>query len=272
MTSHTENFESMLTAAVEAARMAGHHALDMTETIQTSIKNGSEMVTEADRQCQALIIERIQGQYPDHGFMGEEGDQGRLLKRPPSDPDGIWWVIDPIDGTNNYAHGIPQFSVSIGAMQHGFPIVGAIYDPCTDHMYTATAQGIPQDNGAPMTASHESLTLYSSVGIDCHFGDTIPFWVHRIMTCTRFRNLGTTALHLAYVANGGFAGMALFTPKLWDLVAGCLIAERAGAVVSDYQGHTLWPLDPNTYEGTAIPSIMCNPVAHKELLAMINKA
>lgn len=270
MTSKTENHESMLAAAIQAARCAGHHALDMMNTTQASIKNSSDLVTEADFQCQTLIIEQIQSRFPEHGFVGEEGDQGGLFKRTPSGPDDIWWIIDPIDGTNNYAHGLPQFSVSIGAMQHGRPIVGVIYDPCADHVYTATAQGEAQDNGAPMTVSDESLSRYCSVGIDSHFGDTIPPWVYKLLTCTRFRNVGTTALHLAYTAKGGLAGMALFTPKLWDIAAGCLIAEQAGAVISDWQGNPLWPMDPNTYEGTAIPSIMCNPVVHKELLAMIN--
>jgi myo-inositol-1(or 4)-monophosphatase len=271
MTSPTQNLESMLTVAIRAARSAGHHALDMIETTQASVKNNSDLVTEADRQCQALIIEKIQSQYPAHGFVGEEGEKGGLFKHPPSDPDGVWWIVDPIDGTNNYAHGLPQFSVSIGAMQHGFPILGVIYDPCTDHMFAATNQDAPQDNGVPMAVSDESLSLYCSIGIDSHFGDTIPAWVYELMIRTRFRNIGTTALHLAYTAKGGFAGTVLFTPKLWDIAAGCLIAEQAGAVISDWQGKPLWPIDPSTYEGTAIPSIMCNPKVHKELLAMINQ-
>jgi myo-inositol-1(or 4)-monophosphatase len=271
MTSPGQNLEAMLATAIHAARSAGHHALDMIETAHTSIKNSSDLVTEADHECQRLIIEQIQSKFPAHGFVGEEGDQGRLFKRSPSDPDGIWWIVDPIDGTNNYAHGLPQFSVSIGAMQHGFPILGVIYDPCTDHMYAATTQGTPHDNGVPIAVSDEALSLHCSIGIDSHFGDTIPAWVHKLMTHTRFRNLGTTALHLAYTAKGGFAGMVLFTPKLWDIAAGCLIAEKAGAIISDWQGKPLWPMDPAAYEGGAIPSIMCNPVVHKDMLAMINQ-
>jgi len=272
MPNHVQNLELMVNTAIAAARCAGNHALDMIDTTRASIKNDSEMVTEADRQCQTLIIEHIQSRFPEHGFIGEEGDEGKIFKRPPPRPDGIWWVIDPIDGTNNYAHGMPHFSVSIGAMQHGFPIVGVIYDPCTDHMYTASAQDTPQDNGAPMAVSNESLNKCCSVGIDSHFGKTIPPWMYKIMTCTRFRNYGTTALHLAYIAKGGLAGTILFTPKLWDIAAGCLIAEKAGAINSDWQGNPLWPMNLETYEGGTIPSIMCNPPVHKELLTMINGA
>ncbi|NQV32479.1 MAG: inositol monophosphatase [Phycisphaeraceae bacterium] len=272
MTSKTTNHESMLATAIQAARCAGHHALDMMNTTQASIKNNSDLVTEADCQCQTLIIEQIQSRFPGHGFIGEEGDRGGLFKQPPSGPDDIWWIIDPIDGTNNYAHGLPQFSVSIGAMQHGRPIVGVIYDPCADHLYTAASQGEPCDNGVPIAVSDESLSMHCSVGIDSHFGDTIPPWVYELMVRTRFRNVGTTALHLAYTAKGGLAGMTLFTPKLWDIAAGCLIAEQAGAIISDWQGNPLWPMDPSIYEGNPIPSIMCNPVVHKELLAMINGA
>ncbi|MCP4450952.1 MAG: inositol monophosphatase [Planctomycetes bacterium] len=272
MTSPGQNLEAMLTTAVHAARSAGHFAIDMIETAHVSIKNSSDLVTEADHQCQKLIIAQIHAKFPDHGFVGEEGDHGSLFKRPPSEPEGIWWIIDPIDGTNNYAHGLPQFSVSIGAMQHGRPIVGVIYDPCTDRMYTATSQDRPQENGVPMAVTTEALNMHCSIGIDSHFGDTVPAWIYELMTRTRFRNIGTTALHLAYTAKGGFAGMVLFTPKLWDIAAGCLIAEQAGAIISDWQGKPLWPVDVAAYEGGAFPSVMCNPAVHKELLAMINQA
>ena len=269
MTNNIE-YESMVNTAIRAARKAGLHALEMIDTTQAAIKNNTEMVTEADRQCQDLIMEQIGQAFPEHGFIGEEGDQGQLFKRPPVDPDGIWWVIDPIDGTNNYAHGLPHFCVSIGAMHRGVPVAGVIYDPCTDHLYSATAGSPAKDNDRPITVSGEILNKYSSIGIDSHFGESIPDWATTIMTRTRFRNIGTTALHLAYVARGGLAGMVLFTPKLWDIAAGCLIVERAGGYVSDWQGNALWPMDLNTYEGGVLPGIMGNPVAHRELLDMIN--
>lgn len=271
MTINAETLQSMLTTAIHAARAAGHHALNMIETAETSVKNSSDLVTEADHQCQKLIMERIFSEFPGHGFVGEEGDQGRLFKTPPSGPEDVWWIVDPIDGTNNYAHGLPQFSVSIGAMQHGRPIVGAIYDPCTDRLYTATSQDTPKEDGLPIAVTDEPLNMHCSIGIDSHFGDTIPDWMYELMRRTRFRNIGTTALHLAYTAKGGMAGMVLFTPKLWDIAAGCLIAEKAGAVVTDWQGGSLWPVDVTTYEGGVFPSIMCNPVVHKEMLTLINQ-
>jgi len=262
-------YHAMLATAVQAARLAGQKALACRDTVRASIKNNSEMVTEADRLCQNLIVEHLRAAYPDHGFMGEEGDAGTIFKQPPQAVSDTWWIIDPIDGTNNYAHGLPQFSVSIAAMQQGHPVVGVIYDPSTDQMFTAVNREPPQENGRLLAVSDETLSKYSSVGIDSHFGDTVPDWLCEIMVGSRFRNLGTTALHLAYTAKGALAGTVLFIPKLWDIAAGFLIAANAGALVTDWSGQSIWPINPADYQGGMIPSVIGNPPAHAQMLAWI---
>jgi len=261
--------KAMMETAEDAARLAGRHALDQMTLVEVSVKNGSELVTEADRACQQTIIQRIKADFPDHGFVAEEGEHGRLFKQPPQGTERIWWVIDPIDGTNNFAHGMPVFTVSIGAMMNGRPVVGVIYDPAADLMFTAIQGSDARMNGQSIEAGDDPLSTFVSVGLDSHFGNTLPQWLAPIILKTRFRNLGTTALQMAYVAKGGMVGTIVCTPKLWDIAAGAVIAEAAGAVVTDWQGQPLWPMDPALYEGQMIPCIAANPTAHRQLLAMI---
>ena len=261
--------DKMLNVAVDGARLAGQEALSKVGSAKATIKNGSELVTETDRYCQEIIIDRILSAFPEHGFIAEEGDEGQLFKQAPADPEGIWWVIDPIDGTNNFAHGMPQFSVSIGAMQHGHPLVGVIFHPATNTFYTARKNGQSQENEQPIQAHNQPLTEYANIGLDSHFGDTVPDWICHIMTQFRYRNLGTTALHLSYVAKGGYAAMIACMPKLWDIAAGALIAQNAGALVTDWQGNPVWPQDLAAYQGQALPVVVGAPQAHREIIELI---
>jgi myo-inositol-1(or 4)-monophosphatase len=263
------NLNMMLETAIAAARLAGKRAMEELSFIKVSIKNDSELVTQADAQCQQIIINRIKETYPDHGFIAEEGDKGRIFKQPPQEDGLFWWVIDPIDGTNNFAHRILLFTVSIAVIHKGEPIVGVIFDPATDSMFTAVKGGQAQLNGRRITAGEETMNAFSSVGLDSHFDDGVPGWACEIMQRTRFRNLGTTALELAYVAKGGLVAAIFNRPKLWDIAAGALIAEAAGAIVSDWQGEKIFPVDLDSYEGEELQTIAANKKVHAELLKII---
>jgi len=127
----------MLETAIVAARLAGQRAMEEINFIKASVKNSRELITQADTRCQQIIVERIKETYPDHGFIAEEGGEGKIFKQPPRGDKPIWWVIDPIDGTNNFAHRILLFTVSIAAMYQGEPIVGVIFEPATESMFTA---------------------------------------------------------------------------------------------------------------------------------------
>jgi myo-inositol-1(or 4)-monophosphatase len=274
------DLSGMLETAIAAARLAGQRAMEELSFIKVSIKNDSELVTQADAQCQQIIINRIKETYPDHGFIAEEGDEGRIFKQPPQGPaspktasrggDGFfWWVIDPIDGTNNFAHRILLFTVSIAVMHKGEPIVGVIFDPATDSMFTAVKGGQAKLNGRRITAGEETMNAFSSVGLDSHFDDGVPGWACEIMQKTRFRNLGTTALQIAYVAKGSLIATIVNCPKLWDIAAGALIAEAAGAIVSDWQGGKIFPADLDSYEGQELQTIAANKKVHAEILKII---
>jgi myo-inositol-1(or 4)-monophosphatase len=114
------------------------------------------------------------------------------------------------------------------------------------------------------------MNAFSSVGLDSHFDDGVPGWACEIMQRTRFRNLGTTALQLAYVAKGSLVAAIFNCPKLWDIAAGALIAEAAGAIVSDWQGGKIFPVDLDSYQGQELQTIAANKKVHKEILEIIN--
>jgi myo-inositol-1(or 4)-monophosphatase len=262
------DLSGMLETAIVAARLSGQHAMEKISFTKVSIKNNTELVTEADAQCQQIIINRIKETYPDHGFIAEEDEKGRIFKQPPRG-EHLWWAIDPIDGTNNYAHKLLLFTVSISVIHEGEPIVGVIFEPATDSMFTAVKGGEAQLNGRQITTGEEIMNAFSSVGLDSHFDDGVPGWACEIMQRTRFRNLGTTALQLAYVAKGSLVATIVNHPKLWDIAAGTLIAEAAGAVVSDWQGGKIFPVDLDSYQGQKLQAIAANKKVHKELLEII---
>src|SRR3989339_565511 len=194
---------SLLETAIVAARAAGQLAIEGLEYLKVSVKNGNEFVTQSDIKCQNAIIAKIKENFPDHGFIAEEGQDGKSLIVPPRGDDRVWWVIDPIDGTNNFAHKLLSFTVSIAAISEGEPIVGVIFEPATDSIYTAVKDGHAQLNGRKIEAGNDKIDTFNSIGLDSNFDNGVPQWTQYIMQHTRYRNFGTTALHLACVAKGG---------------------------------------------------------------------
>lgn len=259
----------MLETAIVSARLAGQRAMEEINFVKVSIKNSTELVTQADARCQQIIIDRIKENYPDHGFIAEEGQQGKIFKQSPRCDGQFWWAIDPIDGTHNFAHRMLLFTISIAALYEGEPIVGVIFDPATDSMYTAVKGGEAQLNNRRMIAGEAMMDSFSSVGLDSHYDEGVPFWTCEIMKRTKFRNLGTTALQLAYVANGGLIATIVTDPKLWDIAAGTLIAEAAGAVVTDWQGNKVYPVDLENYEKQHFPLVVANKKVHPQILELL---
>ena len=269
MTLEQQDLSGILETAVAAARLAGQRAMEEINHVKVSIKNANELVTQADARCQKIIIDRIKESYPDHGFIAEEGDGGKMFKQPPRGREPFWWVIDPIDGTNNFAHGMLLFGVSIGVCFEGEPVVGVIFEPATGSMFSAVKGGEAQLNGRRIQAGDAGIDKFTSVGLDSHFDDGVPAWTCELMQRSRFRNLGTTALQLVYVAKGGMVATIANTPKLWDIAAGVLIAETAGAVVTDWQGGRVFPVDLDGYNGHIFPILAANRKVHTEIVEMI---
>jgi len=264
-----KNLSDLLETAIVAARLAGQRAMEEIGNVKASIKKPGELVTETDVRCQQIVIDTIKQAYPDHGFIAEEGSQGRLFKQPPRSSDSIWWAIDPIDGTNNFAHQLPIFAVSIGALLNGEPIVGVVFVPATDSMYTAVKGEEAQINGRRIMVSEEEMNEFTIVGLDSHFGDSVPGWVCEIMRRTRYRNFGTTALHFGYVAKGSMVAAIVCTPKLWDIAAGTVIVEAAGGVITDWRGNKIFPTNLDNYEGQEFRTLAANRKVHEKIVEII---
>ena len=212
MTLDHKDLSQMLEVAVVAARLAGARAMEEINFIKASVKNDAELVTQADTRCQQIIIDRIKETFPDHGFIGEEGDNGALFKQQPRGSSPFWWVIDPIDGTNNFAHRILCFSVSISVMYEGFPVVGVVYSPPDDSMFTAVKDGPAQFNNTAIKASDRGLGRFELVAVESIFVDGIPKWVDWLGRRLRLREMGSAALHLVYVGKGSLVASVLSRP------------------------------------------------------------
>ena len=263
-----KDLSRMLETAIVAARLAGQRAMEEINYLKVSVKGGTELVTQADMRCQEIIIDRIKETYPDHGFIAEEGEDGNLLSIPPQSEKRIWWVIDPIDGTNNFANGILCFSVSIAAMLDGVPVLGVIFEPATDAMYTAALSTDALLNGSRITINDDPIGPFANFGVDGHPHPLVDAGKEKIMSQTRYRCLGSTAIHMAYVAKGAMIGMVTPAAKLWYIAAGVILVERAGGIVTDIQGNSLLGLDLAHYNAEQFQTLATNQEIHTQVLGI----
>jgi myo-inositol-1(or 4)-monophosphatase len=259
------DYSGLLNIAVQAARLAGQKAMEQLSQVSYSLKNQTEIVTQADPLCQAIIIDCIRSRCPQHGILAEEGPSEGMLLQPPTDNSNVWWVIDPIDGTNNYAHGLMCFCVSIGVFQDGTPVAAVIYDPCTQSMWTAAKGVSTRCNGKSVSVSTDSISKLSSFGIDSHFDSTVEPAIHQMLRLTRARLLGSTALHQAYVAGGGLIGALTVSARLWDIAAGCLLVQQAGGIVATLDRKPVFPIDIANYKAERFRLLSTNAKSYEKI-------
>jgi myo-inositol-1(or 4)-monophosphatase len=228
----------MMEIAIRAARAAGRVLREhrgRPQTIEQKLGQSSNLVTDIDRQAEELIIRTIKERYPDHDFLAEEsGDHQRR-----SD---YRWVIDPLDGTTNFAHGLPLFCTSIGLEVRGRLELGVVYDPNLDELFTAQRGGGAALNGRPIRVSttsslQESLLVTGfPYNIRENPSHAVEHFNHFLMECRAVRRLGSAALDLCYVACGRFDGFWEVFLNPWDMAAGVLILLEAGGIHTDFAG------------------------------------
>jgi myo-inositol-1(or 4)-monophosphatase len=202
--------------------------------VKIEYKGDVDLVTIADRQSEALIIERIRKQFPNHDVIGEEGtriETGSEYK----------WYVDPLDGTTNFAHGYPVFCVSLAVERSGERIAGVIYDPTRDEMFSAE-----KGSGARLNDKAMHVSTVANLG-ECIIGTGFPshkrhknpniYFYHQITLRTHgVRRAGSAALDLCNVASGCYDGFWEFNLNPWDTAAGVLMVEEAGGKVTDFYG------------------------------------
>jgi myo-inositol-1(or 4)-monophosphatase len=231
-----------LAFATDLARRAGDVLTSSYERLERiDYKSKRDVVTDADYASEHLVIDAIKGRYPDDAILAEESGEHAGVLRDDGSHNGRTWVIDPLDGTVNYANGIPFYCVSIGLVVDDTPAVGVVLDPARGDLYSAAADGPARLGDKTIHASRKE-TLSDYVVSLAVIGRGGLLRERRIAPRIRIhRRMGSAALALAYVANGRFdAYVQNGGLSLWDIAAAGLIAERAGAVVTSLNGGVWW--------------------------------
>ena len=228
----------MLNFAIETAREAGRLLLEKFGRITSITKKGDiNLVTEADLASEALIIERIKSYYPKHAILAEEGGDVVLVEGESS-----WkWIIDPLDGTTNYAHGYPCFCVTLALERNGEIVIGVTYDPTRDELFSAEKGQGASLNGRKIRVSEtdEIGNALIVTGFPYDFKQRKDFARHLtefLLQSRGVRRDGSAAIDMAYVACGRFDGFWEEGLNPWDVAAGYLLIEEAGGRVSYYDG------------------------------------
>lgn len=229
----------LLKTAIDVAKGAGQILQEGFGTnFKISSKTGkNNLVTEYDHKAEKYIIDTISSKYPNHNFLAEEsGASGEIQD------DEIRWVIDPLDGTVNYAHNIPIFSVSIAAEQKGELLCGVVYNPIINELFHAEKGGGAYLNNHKLRVSQNDdfftslLVTGFPYNVNQNPCNCIDMFVSVIQSGIPVRRLGSAALDLAYVAAGRFDGFWEIQLYPWDVAAGTLLVQEAGGKVSQYDG------------------------------------
>ncbi len=224
-----------LAFSLEIAARAGRILTERYEHVeQVDYKSARDVVTEVDHMSEALILEAIRRAWPGDGILAEESGEHAGTS---SLARGRTWVVDPLDGTINYANGIPVFCVSIALVVNGRPSVGVVHDPTRLETFSAAAGGSARLDGRPIAASDKERLSDFVVSMALG-GRSVATRARNVRKAIRVpRSMGSAALALAYVANGRFdAFVQQGGLSAWDVAAAGLIAERAGATVTDLAG------------------------------------
>ena len=255
----------MLNTAVKAARKAGNiinRATRDLDLLKVESKRQNDFVTEVDRAAEAAVIAVLREAYPNHSILAEEsgaskGSQGEYE-----------WVIDPLDGTTNFIHGVPQFAVSIGLRHKGIVTQAVIYDPAKNELFTATRGAGAYLNDKRMRVGKRDRINDALIGTGFPFSkiDLLERYIEMFrkvtLNCAGIRRPGAAALDLAYVAAGRFDGFWEMGLAPWDMAAGTLLVQEAGGLVGDFSGES------GFFESGEI--VAGSPKVFAQLLALIS--
>jgi myo-inositol-1(or 4)-monophosphatase len=230
----------MLNIAIKAARAAGaiinRASLDL-ERLQVSTKAPNDFVTEVDHAAEAAIIDTLLGAYPGHGILAEESGSSRGAR----DSEYVW-IIDPLDGTTNFIHGLPTYAVSIGLAFRNQMQQAVVYDPARNDLFYASRGRGAYLNDKRLRVSRRSRMADALIGTGFPFrkGDDLGRYLHMMESvmkvCAGMRRPGAAALDLCYVAAGWYDGFFETGLSPWDVAAGSLLITEAGGLIGNFTG------------------------------------
>ncbi len=256
----------LLNFAIQTARDAGSLLAErFGRVLRVTNKSELDLVTDSDLASERLIIDRIKTYYPRHAILAEESGASSPAS---SEAQSQWrWIIDPLDGTTNYAHGYPCFCVSIGLEHERRMELGVIYDPMRDEMFTAErGEGASLNGrriGVSPTGNLSGALLCTGFPYDVRErSEFARHFANFIMNAQAVRRDGAAALDLAYVACGRFDGFWEEGLKPWDVAAGSLMVAEAGGRVSNFSGGPLSIYDP--------PILASNGLVHEQMMRVLS--
>lgn len=254
-----------LKAAQEAARRGAAILQQWRTKFAVREKGRFDLVTDADFASQQAVYEHLHQCFPDHAFLGEENNTPALRPGPSSPPT---WIADPLDGTTNYVHDFPFYCVSIGLQMAGELVVGVVFDPSRQEMFSAVrGQGAwlnEQRLQVSPAPTLDQALLATGFPPDLRGHErTLKLWEHLSYRAQSLRRTGSTALNLAYVAAGRFDGYWGFDNHPWDVAGGAVLVKEAGGRLSRADGSPFDPFTPDSVAG--------NPVLHPLLLAEVSQ-
>ncbi len=261
----------ILAAATAAARSAGRLLQDLQPQIRPREKAPADLVTDADFASQRAIRSRLTQEFPEYSFIGEEDSAADRAAGSAAIRDGSpCWIVDPLDGTTNYVHGLDNYSVSIALRHRNEMLLGVVYDPVRDQLFSAIKGAGACLNGRALATS--SVERLDQALVAASFSAKVPpdspevaRFVQVLPICQAIRRLGSAALNLCYVGAGFMDGYWATSVKLWDVAAGLLIVQEAGGTVTSIDGRALDWDDPR-FLASATPPL------HAELLAALRLA
>lgn len=264
--------------AIEVARGAGRIVLEhfgkVDRLTKTHAATTDEAVTEADRAAQRFIVANLRRRFADDGVIGEENDLGTAITHEQARHGSRVWVIDPIDGTNNFIGGFPNFAVCIGLLDAGHPVLGIVYDVTRDLMYyAAKGEGCWVGN----RRLHALITPLSDAAIIMMTSNCIdstghcPGYAIRWLGQTnwKLRMIGSAALEATQVAAGIAHGAVTINGKLWDIAAPAALVLEAGGLITNLNGNAIFPFDLKNYAGAKVPFVAAGTAAQSEILQEI---
>ena len=264
--------DEFLAAAVDLAQDAGRSLLSTYGVAQEVAKKGdhSNVVTAADTRSEGIIVQGIRNRFPHHSIIAEE--TGCDLR-----DSEFTWVVDPLDGTSNYAAGIPWFGVLICVLRHQRPLAGVLHTPVSGDLYAAAAGAGAYKNGQRISVAHgrKLEDVLWAYGMDGGPSDAVA--AHHVALLSRLlrrvRNVRTTnsLIDPAYTAEGRFGGMINQSTRLWDIAAPMLIVQEAGGLYTDVVGQRL-ALDISSAAHQKEYAVLAGaPTLHQEIVAMVRE-
>jgi myo-inositol-1(or 4)-monophosphatase len=229
-----------VTTCEKAVRAGGAVILDWIGRVDVRKKGPADLVTQADLASQATIRRTVLDAFPDHCMLGEERED-RDAPEYTAQRTEYRWIADPLDGTTNYVHGVPHYSVSLALERNGELLVGAVYDPLREECFTATAGQGAWLNGGPIRTSQvvQLSEALAAVGFPPQVRPDSPdlhVFLQALTRCQAIRRTGSTALNLCYLAAGRFDVYWSFSANVWDVAAGVLMVCEAGGEITSPDG------------------------------------